>query len=84
MTDDLIKYTGDPGSYFGYTTVPHTNAATTPWWVYFQPIEVHVIVAKGKHKDNFPMIIIAPTHSVDPQQQQNGEKTIISKITANL
>ncbi|XP_033639505.1 integrin alpha-9-like [Asterias rubens] len=31
MTDDLIKYTGDPGSYFGYTTVQHTNAATTPW-----------------------------------------------------
>ncbi len=31
MADVLITYTRDPGSYFGYTTVQHTNDDSTPW-----------------------------------------------------
>ncbi len=31
MTDDLIMYKGDTGSYFGYTTVQHLNTATGTW-----------------------------------------------------
>ena len=31
-TDDLITFTRDPGSYFGYTTVQHRNTRdSTPW-----------------------------------------------------